>query len=160
MFALWNTGTTPCQMCVCCALVPKRPCLLRCCRIQDVAELMSLNGYSEIIGSPDTLCGRINCVHTIFVLSVVAFLTTTVNFVWLKSAKMDQLFLAFGDVKRQRSGGTDSFCDRLNCTYTMYVLIAFSVIVTSRAYVGDQVSCWCPSHFTDSHIEYTNQVCV
>ncbi|KAK2168843.1 hypothetical protein NP493_1216g00043 [Ridgeia piscesae] len=71
---------------------------------------------------------------------------------------MDKLFTAFGDMKDPRAGGGDSFCDRLNCSFTVYVLAIFSILVTTRVYVGDQVSCWCPSHFTDSHVEYTNKV--
>ena len=71
---------------------------------------------------------------------------------------MQSLLASFGDIKDPRAGGGDSFCDRLNCSFTVYLLILFSVIVTTRVYVGDQVSCWCPSHFTDSHVEYTNKV--
>ena len=71
---------------------------------------------------------------------------------------MDKLLSVFGDVNDPRAGGGDSFCDRLNCKFTVYVLILFSILITTRMYVGDQVSCWCPSHFTSSHRDYTNQV--
>ncbi|KAK2168841.1 hypothetical protein NP493_1216g00035 [Ridgeia piscesae] len=71
---------------------------------------------------------------------------------------MDKLFSTFGDIGDSRAGGGDSFCDRLNCKFTVFVLIIFSLLVTTRMYVGDQVSCWCPPHFTSSHRGYTNQV--
>ena len=41
--------------------------------------------------------------------------------------------------KDPRMGGGDSFCDRLNCTFTVFILALFSIIVTTRVYVGDQV---------------------
>lgn len=71
---------------------------------------------------------------------------------------MDQLLATIADIRDSRVGGGDCFCDRLNCKYTVYLMVAFSLLVTTRRYVGDQVSCWCPSHFTDSHRQYANQV--
>ena len=70
---------------------------------------------------------------------------------------MDRLFSVFGDVNDNRGAG-DSFCDRLNSKFTVYVLVLCGLLITTRHYVGDQVSCWCPSHFTGSHRDYTNQV--
>ncbi|KAI0240156.1 hypothetical protein LSAT2_009149 [Lamellibrachia satsuma] len=70
---------------------------------------------------------------------------------------MDQLLATIADIRDSRVGGGDCFCDRLNCKYTVYLMVAFSLLVTTRRYVGDQVSCWCPSHFTDSHRQYANQ---
>lgn len=71
---------------------------------------------------------------------------------------MDQFLATIADIRDSRVGGGDCFCDRLNCKYTVYLMVVFSLLVTTRRYVGDQVSCWCPSHFTDSHRQYANQV--
>ena len=72
---------------------------------------------------------------------------------------MDRLFSTFGDLGDVRVGGGDSFCDRLNCRYTVYLLIIFALLVTTKHYVGDPISCWCPAHFTSSHVDFTNKVC-
>ena len=32
-------------------------------------------------------------------------------------------------------------------------------ITCTKQYVGEPISCWCPAHFTDSHVEFTNSVC-
>ena len=55
--------------------------------------------------------------------------------------------------------GGDSFVDRLNCKHTVFILVIFSILVTTRHYVGEPISCWCPAIFTDAQVEYTNHVC-
>ena len=72
---------------------------------------------------------------------------------------MDRLLLVLSDAGDSRVGGGDSFTDRLNCRYTTLVLGIFAILVTTKHYVGDPISCWCPAHFTDSHVDYTNKVC-
>ncbi len=72
---------------------------------------------------------------------------------------MDRLLMTIGDIGDSRIGGGDSFCDRLNCRYTVYILILFAILVTTKHYVGETISCWCPDHFTDSQVDYTNQIC-
>ena len=57
-----------------------------------------------------------------------------------------------------QSGGGDSFCDRLSCRYTIFVLSVLALFVTSRVHLGDPMRCWCPSHFKPSHIAYANKV--
>ena len=57
-----------------------------------------------------------------------------------------------------QSGGGDSFCDRLSCRYTIFVLSVLALFVTSRVHLGDPMRCWCPSHFKSSHIAYANKV--
>jgi len=69
---------------------------------------------------------------------------------------MDKLLGAI--VHISDSGSCDTFCDRLNCVYTVFLLAIFAFLTTTKNYVGDQVSCWCPSHFTGSHRDYANQV--
>lgn len=71
---------------------------------------------------------------------------------------MDKLLLFLSDGSDARSGYGDSFCDRVNCRYTVFVLTVFALVVTSRVQVGDPISCWCPAHFTSSHVAYTNKV--
>lgn len=70
---------------------------------------------------------------------------------------MDTLFSTIVSVG-DSPGSCDTFGDRLNCVYTVFIVAVFAFLITTKNYVGEQVSCWCPSHFTDSHCEYTNQV--
>ena len=70
---------------------------------------------------------------------------------------MDRLFTLFGDEKDLKSGG-DTWCDQLNCKYTVYILVFFALMVTTRHFVDEPISCWAPSHFTSSHCEYLNKV--
>ncbi|ELU16068.1 hypothetical protein CAPTEDRAFT_199860, partial [Capitella teleta] len=69
---------------------------------------------------------------------------------------MDRFYSYFfnGD---PRAGGADSFSDRLSCNYTVVTILIAVALVTTRVYVGEPVSCWCPAFFTDSHIDYTNK---
>ena len=43
--------------------------------------------------------------------------------------------------------------------YTATLLIIFKVLLTSKQYYGEPIDCWCPGHFTDSHVSFTNTVC-
>ena len=43
--------------------------------------------------------------------------------------------------------------------YTATLLIVFAVLLTSKQYYGQPIDCWCPAHFTDSHVSFTNAVC-
>ena len=52
----------------------------------------------------------------------------------------------------------DTFSDQLSCVYTVFLLAVFTFLTTTKSFVGNRVSCWCPSHFTSSHEAYTNQV--
>ena len=72
---------------------------------------------------------------------------------------MDRLLFMFGDLSDPRLGGGDSYCDRLNCQWTVFVLLLFAILITTNMYVfGEPVSCWCPAHFENSHVDYTNKV--
>jgi len=53
---------------------------------------------------------------------------------------MDKLFAVIGDVKDPRVGGADSFCDRLNCIQTTFILVIFATLVTAKHYVGEPIS--------------------
>lgn len=53
----------------------------------------------------------------------------------------------------------DDFIDRLSHHYTTMLLVIFTIIVSTKQYVGDSIQCWCPAQFTEAHVHYTNQVC-
>ena len=72
---------------------------------------------------------------------------------------MDRLFGIIGNVGDSGSRTGDTFSDRLNCQYTSFILVLFAILVTTKNYVGDPISCWCPAHFTDSHRDYANKIC-
>lgn len=71
---------------------------------------------------------------------------------------MDRILLLIQDVGDPRLGGADSFCDRLNCRYTVSILAVFAIMVTTRQYVGEPISCWCPHDFTSSNVDFVNKV--
>ena len=71
---------------------------------------------------------------------------------------MERLFALFGDFTDPRVGGADSFTDRMNCSYTTFLLGMFAVLVSTIHYASEPVSCWAPAHFTDAHEEYANRV--
>ena len=73
---------------------------------------------------------------------------------------MDRLFslIAYTGGGDSQTGGGDSFVDRLNCRYTVILLSLFAIMVTTKHYAGEPIECWCPSHFTDSHVDFTNAV--
>ena len=52
----------------------------------------------------------------------------------------------------------DDFIDRLSHHYTTIILLVFTVVVSTKQYVGDAIQCWCPAQFTEAHVAYTNQV--
>ena len=71
---------------------------------------------------------------------------------------MDTLLRSIVNIGDSQRGSSDTFCDRLNSVYTVFVIAIFAFLITTRTYVGDQIVCWCPSHFTGSHRDYANQV--
>ena len=34
----------------------------------------------------------------------------------------------------------------------------FALLITTRQYVGEPISCWCPVHFSGSNVDYANKV--
>jgi len=53
----------------------------------------------------------------------------------------------------------DDFADRLNFRYTTAMLVVFSVLITSKQYVGQPIQCWTPEHFSKPHIQYVKDFC-
>ncbi|XP_067934394.1 innexin unc-9-like [Watersipora subatra] len=53
----------------------------------------------------------------------------------------------------------DDCVDRLNSRYTMFIFIVLGIIISTRQYVGDSISCWAPAEFSHEWIEYTNKIC-
>ena len=63
---------------------------------------------------------------------------------------------SYGGFAKARSD--DDFIDRLSHHYTTMLLVIFTIIVSTKQYVGDAIQCWCPAQFTDAHVLYANQV--
>jgi len=53
----------------------------------------------------------------------------------------------------------DDFADRLNFRYTTAMLVVFSVLITSKQYVGQPIQCWAPEHFSKTHVQYVKDFC-
>ena len=61
---------------------------------------------------------------------------------------MDRLFVSIADFSDPRLGGGDSFCDRLNNRYTVYVLVLFSALITTKVILRD-VDTFCSQCFVE-----------
>ncbi|KAH3747862.1 innexin unc-9-like [Dreissena polymorpha] len=53
----------------------------------------------------------------------------------------------------------DDFIDRLSHHYTTMLLVIFTIVVSTKQYVGDAIQCWCPAQFTEAQVHYANQIC-
>ena len=53
----------------------------------------------------------------------------------------------------------DDTADKMSHRYTVILLIVFTVVVSTKQYVGDPINCWVPAHFTGNHEEYANSYC-
>ena len=69
------------------------------------------------------------------------------------------LFGAASKVSDLVGRSDDDFADRLNHRYSAILLIIFAVVTTTNQYVGDQINCWVPAHFTGNWKDYTNKIC-
>ena len=61
---------------------------------------------------------------------------------------MNRILGLFGSVPCGTSRNDDNFSDRLNHRYTVSLIVIFSIVVSTRQYVGDPINCWVPSHFS------------
>ncbi|KAI0983548.1 hypothetical protein GJ496_011786 [Pomphorhynchus laevis] len=53
----------------------------------------------------------------------------------------------------------DDMIDKVNRRYSFIILLLFTVIVSTKQYVGDPIACWTPAQFTGAHVEYANCIC-
>jgi hypothetical protein len=72
---------------------------------------------------------------------------------------MDKLIRTVLSVKEVKLRNADDFVDRLSRQYTTSLLVLFAMIVSTKQFVGEAISCWCPAYFTESHRQYTNTIC-
>lgn len=72
---------------------------------------------------------------------------------------VDRLLRTVLSFKEVKSRHDDDFVDRLSRTYTTSLLILLAFVVSTKQFVGEPMSCWCPAYFTDSHRSYTNTIC-
>lgn len=56
----------------------------------------------------------------------------------------------------------DDLVDRINHRYSAVILIIFTVIVSTKQYVGEPIVCWCPAQFESKcfHISYCSNMCL
>jgi len=72
---------------------------------------------------------------------------------------MDRIVSVIGSLPSLVVQRDDDFADRLSHFYTTAILVVFSVVVSSKQYVGEPINCWVPAHFSGSHEEYANSFC-
>lgn len=64
----------------------------------------------------------------------------------------------YGDV-RKRFETADDAVDRLNRAHTFALIAFLAAAVSLLQYSGFAIDCWCPGHFTQSHVNYVNAIC-
>jgi len=72
---------------------------------------------------------------------------------------MERLLKSILTIREIKFRMDDDYVDRLNRQYTVIILICFGALVTTKQFVGQPITCWCPAQFTDSHREYTDSIC-
>ena len=61
---------------------------------------------------------------------------------------VDKLMRLIFNIKEIKFRNDDDFIDRLTRRHTTSVLLLFSLVITTKQYVGDPIFCWAPAHFT------------
>ncbi|PAA84363.1 hypothetical protein BOX15_Mlig006143g2 [Macrostomum lignano] len=75
---------------------------------------------------------------------------------------MDSAFVAglsklrFDSTRYRRD---DDFSDRLSHTFSTVIIVAFSLVISCRQYIGKPIACWVPTEFTRAQEEYAENVC-
>jgi len=72
---------------------------------------------------------------------------------------MERLLKSILTIREIKFRMDDDYVDRLNRQYTIIILICFGALVTTKQFVGQPITCWCPAQFTDSHREYADSIC-
>ncbi|CAF1098788.1 unnamed protein product [Rotaria sordida] len=66
---------------------------------------------------------------------------------------------AVAKVRQFRFHNDDDLYDRLSRRFSVILLMLFTVVVSTKQYVGDPIACFAPAQFTGSHVEYANYIC-
>ncbi|XP_045180122.1 innexin unc-9-like isoform X1 [Mercenaria mercenaria] len=77
----------------------------------------------------------------------------------LSQEGLDSVLGSFATYARLKGRYDDDWIDRLNHLYTTIIFIIFTIVVSTKQYVGEPIHCWCPAEFTDAMVDYTNNVC-
>jgi innexin len=72
---------------------------------------------------------------------------------------MDRLVKLISNASSTRASDDDDFADRLSSRYTVVLLVTFAVLIGTRQYVRNPITCWTPNHFTRAHSTYTSNYC-
>lgn len=72
---------------------------------------------------------------------------------------MDRIIGQIWGAFQSKSKIDSDFIDRLNDRYTINILTIFTIIVSTKQYVGEPINCWMPAHFTANHERYSNSYC-
>lgn len=64
-----------------------------------------------------------------------------------------------GGLPQSNERNDDDISDRMNHRFTVSMLLIMSLVITTKQYVGDRISCWHPAHFSDSWSAYTDSYC-
>ena len=72
---------------------------------------------------------------------------------------MDKVIGAVAQIGEIKVRNDDDFIDRLSRRYTTFILVLFAILVSTKQYVGDPISCWCPAEFRENHVKFTNNIC-
>lgn len=72
---------------------------------------------------------------------------------------MDRMTAFFTGLEKLQISSGGTFSDRINYRYTTLFTGAFAVSLMALQYIGGlRIHCFCPAHFTDAMVEYTNKV--
>ena len=72
---------------------------------------------------------------------------------------MKRIVSVFARIPHSKLRKDDDTVDRLNHNFTTTICLIFAIIICSKQYIGEPISCWSPAHFTINHQHYTNSYC-